>query len=247
MGGRCLGGQGKTMFPYPLRQPVVGCLQVPTAHGPGVKPMTTANAQPRMARNTEAMVAAPQSLPAANAQPMVYTDAFHEGAWMWQDLRLPNASADLIPDWHRDQVCPSDYARGQAAAKDVLAAEALGHTLSELQVTCRAQLSAMHQYEAETPCNTNECPISIPCKNLLGVGPPLKTTKVDTNYVLKILEETKKGVTLGWDNMCDLKESTARRTFRLAACDSDYSMGYGASFDWPDRTRNRTWMHGDIF
>ena len=78
------------MFPYPLRRPVVGCLHVPTAHCPGAKPMTTANAQSRTASNTEAMTAVPQLPPATDSQPIVVISAYRQDAWMRRGPRRMN-------------------------------------------------------------------------------------------------------------------------------------------------------------
>ena len=61
-------------------------------------PMTVANAQPRMASNTKALPAIPESPLATNAQPIDAMGAFR------QELRLPNDWANQIPEWHRDRM-----------------------------------------------------------------------------------------------------------------------------------------------
>ena len=113
------------MFPYPLRRPVVGCPHVPTAHGPGAQPMTDANAQSRMASNTEAMTAVLQLPASTDSQPIVAIGAFRQDAWVRRGSRLLNDGADLSPEW-----CPDD--------------QAVDLALDGLQTIYRVPFSIMH-------------------------------------------------------------------------------------------------------
>ena len=76
--------------------------QPPTA--PDAQPMTTANAQPRIASDTEAMTAAPELPPAIDSRPMAAINAFRQDAWMHQDPGLLDDGADLTHEWHLDYV-----------------------------------------------------------------------------------------------------------------------------------------------
>ena len=74
--------------------------QLPTA--PDAQPMTTANAQARMASDTKAMTAAPELPPATDSQPMAAINAFRQDAWMRRDPCVPSGGAELSPEWYPD-------------------------------------------------------------------------------------------------------------------------------------------------
>lgn len=132
--------------------------QLPTA--PDAQPMTTANAQPRIASCPQAVIAVPQLLPATDSRPMAAMDVFRQNAWTRPGPCLANDWADLAPEWHPDY-------------------QALGFVLDGLQTVHRVRFPVMHQYEAETYYHANGNIVFTLSKGLPSIGLQRKAIKGD--------------------------------------------------------------------
>ena len=100
-------------------------------------------------------------------------DAFTEDTWTKDDPRLnaDTAFADLSPEWTWDTPLRTRYARRQALVElDVLAAQALGLTLEELQTIYRVQFPVLRKYEQNTYYDRNGRIIYTKNRGLTGVG-----------------------------------------------------------------------------
>jgi hypothetical protein len=107
-----------------------------------------------------------------------WQDAFTDDTWTKDDLRL-NADtdfSDLTGTWDWDTPLRTRYARRQALVElDVLAAQALGLTLDELQTIYRAQFGVLRKYEQNTWYDQSGRIIYTKNRGLPGIG--FKSTK----------------------------------------------------------------------
>ena len=102
-----------------------------------------------------------------------WQDTFTDDAWTKDDPRLPadTAFSDLSGTWDWDTPLRTRYARRQALVElDVLAAQALGLTLEELQTIYRVQFPVLRKYEQNTWYDQNGCIIYTKNRGLPGVG-----------------------------------------------------------------------------
>ncbi|WP_444934146.1 Eco57I restriction-modification methylase domain-containing protein [Microbulbifer sp. JTAC008] len=141
-----------------------------------------------------------------------------------------------------------DYARRLALLEiDVLIAQLLKMSLSELIAVYRVQFPVMRQYEAETFYDQNGRIVFTPSKGLVGVGLPRKAKKAelknDISYTLKPAEgEKQEGIALGWEDIKDLPAgSKVIKTFMddtLPGGSQRRSIEYVAPFIKPDREKD---------
>jgi hypothetical protein len=102
-----------------------------------------------------------------------WQDAFTHDAWTKDDPRLPadTAFSELTGTWDWDTPLRTRYARRQALVElDVLAAQALGLTLDELQTIYRVQFPVLRKYEQNTWYDQNGRIIYTKNRGLPGVG-----------------------------------------------------------------------------
>jgi len=102
-----------------------------------------------------------------------WQDAFPDDTWTKDDARLNDDTifADLTDTWNWDTPLRTRYARRQALVElDVLAAQALGLTLEELQTIYRVQFPVLRKYEQNTWYDQNGRIIYTKNRGLTGVG-----------------------------------------------------------------------------
>ena len=102
-----------------------------------------------------------------------WQDAFRTDTWTKDDPRLTADTdfSDLTGTWDWDTPLRTRYARRQALVElDVLAAQALGLTLDELQTIYRVQFPVLRKYEQNTWYDQNGRIIYTKNRGLPGVG-----------------------------------------------------------------------------
>jgi len=122
-----------------------------------------------------------------------WQDAFIDDTWTKDDPRL-NADtdfADLTGTWDWDTPLRTRYARRQALVElDVLAAQALGLTLDELQTIYRVQFPVLRKYEQNTWYDQNGRIIYTKNRGLPGVGFKSKKWKEVKDMTSGTVEQT---------------------------------------------------------
>lgn len=128
---------------------------------------------------------------------------FKQDSWASDDPRLQQDFFVLLtPDWQRNCVLRSDYARRQALVEiDVLVAQALGLTLDELLTIYRVQFPVMQQNERDTWYDANGRIVFTASKGLVGVGLPRKSGKKDEPCTLIHPDGRRETKRLGWDDV----------------------------------------------
>ena len=180
--------------------------------------------------------------------------AFRADGWASDDPRLPaDHFRQLTPDWRRGCALRSDYARRQALVElDVLAAQALGLTLEELQTIYRVQFPVMRHYDRNTFYDTAGRIVYTNSRGLTGVGLPTKKRSQDAadeiEYGVHGDGRRQSEVLLGWEDVRDLAEGTVTKTFwddTLPGGPHRRTVTYHAPFTGADREADyaTAWAH----
>jgi hypothetical protein len=122
-----------------------------------------------------------------------WQDAFTNDTWTKDDPRLPADTdfSDLTGTWDWDTPLRTRYARRQALVElDVLAAQALGLTLEELQTIYRVQFPVLRKYEQNTWYDQNGRIIYTKNRGLPGVGFKSKKWKEVKDMTSGTVEQT---------------------------------------------------------
>jgi hypothetical protein len=122
-----------------------------------------------------------------------WQDAFTGDTWTKDDPRLTADTdfADLTGTWDWDTPLRTRYARRQALVElDVLAAQALGLTLDELQTIYRVQFPVLRKYEQNTWYDQNGRIIYTKNRGLPGVGFKSKKWKEVKDMTTGTVERT---------------------------------------------------------
>ena len=122
-----------------------------------------------------------------------WQDAFTDDTWTKDDPRLTADTdfANLTGTWDWDTPLRTRYARRQALVElDVLAAQALGLTLGELQTIYRVQFPVLRKYEQNTWYDQNGRIIYTKNRGLPGVGFKSKKWKEVKDMTSGTVEQT---------------------------------------------------------
>jgi len=165
---------------------------------------------------------------------------FKQQQWAKSDPRLSNDFfQNLVPNWNRNCVLRTDYARRQALVEiDVLAAMALGLTLKELLTIYRVQFPVMRQYEADTWYDQKGRIVFTNSKGLVGVGLPRKANKKDPSYSIQADDRNEQNIPLGWEDIKDFQSGIITKTYiddTQPGGPVERTVQYHAPFDCCDR------------
>lgn len=169
-----------------------------------------------------------------------WRSAYWKDEWTQTNIRLShNFFNELRRIWHRNNALRSDFSRRQALIEiDVLAALALSLNLEELCALYRTQFPVMRQYEAETWYDKRGRIVFTPSKGLPGVGLPRRPVKGATNYGVTTPTRSEENISLGWEDIRDLKEGTVTRRIQddtMPGGPIERTIRYEAPFDRCDR------------
>ncbi len=138
---------------------------------------------------------------------------YRQDSWAKLETRLNRSYFNnLTPTWSRSSVLRSDFERRQAVVEiDVLVSIMLGLSLDELISIYRIQFPVMQQYERDTWFDSNGRIVFTASKGLPGVGMSRKAIFGDTSYGLIASSTSERGIALGWEDVCDLREGIVTR------------------------------------
>jgi len=131
-----------------------------------------------------------------------WEDLFADDQWTSLDTRLPREFFRCLSNtWHRNSALRIDYSRRQALLEiDVLAAQALGLSLQELQTIYRVQFPVMRQYERDTWYDKNGRTIFTTNKGLSSMSLPRKARSKDLPCTVRYLDGHCETRRLGWED-----------------------------------------------
>ena len=136
-----------------------------------------------------------------------FRDDFKKSNWSKQNSsRLPSGYfLALKKEWDSSSPVRSDYARRQFLLEiDVLVAQSIGMTLSELQLIYRIQFPVMKQYEKDTWYDANGRICFTNSKGLVGVGLVRKRKVADADIVI-VFPDGISRLAEGWDEILELQ------------------------------------------
>ena len=134
-------------------------------------------------------------------------------SWAKHDIRLRrDYFLDLKSSWSRKYALRTDFERRQALIEvDVLVAMVLGLDIEELVSIYRIQFPVMQQYERNTWFDANGRIVFTTSKGIPGVGMPRKAVLGDTFYGLDAGNRHRKQISLGWEDVRDVREGIVTR------------------------------------
>lgn len=158
---------------------------------------------------------------------------------------------NLTPTWSRNSALRGQFSRRQASLElDVLVALELGLQLDELLMAYRVQFPILRQNEAETFYDQNGRIIFTIDRGLIGVGLPRRVRRSDLknniSYGIHTAERHERGLSLGWEDIKDLKSGIVTKTFMddtIPDGPVERTVEYVAPFFRPDREEDyrRAW------